>query len=319
MHYRISTPASSSNLGCGVDCLGLALPLRFELSLRFGPSLPPEITGPCLLDAEGLPLCITEHLIFSSMLAGLHLLDSLVPEKAKGLPPQAQRVFPPFLLQVLEELPRGRGLGSSAAEILLGVKVLDLLFSLKLSDTELLKLAHAIEGHPDNLLPSFYGGMTVAMETEAGLSCQAFPFPASLKLLLRLPEAQLKTSKARDVLPASVPLPTAIQQGQRLASFLAALLSEDRPQLQASLEDQLFMPARAPLYPDFLPAKAAALKAGAKGFFLSGAGPSSIAFVLEEDAARVQAALEACPAKAPVRHLLLAVEPRGLACHPITN
>ena len=154
--------------------------------------------------------------------------------------------------------------------------------------------------HLDNLAPILLGGI-VLVRTLDPIECIPLPVPAGLYVVLAFPRQRLETKRGRAVLPAMVPLATALHQAAQVAAMTAAFASGDLALLGRALDDRIAEPARAPLLPGFTSARAAALGAGALGCSISGSGPT--AFALTDSAERgglIAAAMTAAYAGAGV-------------------
>ena len=242
MHTTIRVPASTSNLGAGFDCLGLALDLWLEARLIEG-------DGPA---------------IYKGTLAGLSPDRDLIAQTLRqaGLAGH-------WRLEVRSEIPVGKGLGSSGAAVVAGLALSELARGAKLDPDALLEPATAIEGHPDNVGPAIYGGLFLASPGGRGLTLS----PA-LGVALAVPDASLDTHAARARLPRNVTRDVAVAQAGRAAALLHGL-THDRPELIAyGMDDRLAVPYRRDLIPGFDAAVSAGRAAGAHGVTISGAGSS---------------------------------------------
>lgn len=210
-------------------------------------------------------------------------------------------------LRVTKGLPLSGGQGGSAASAIAGAGAVNALFGSPLAPIAVLEAAleaeSAVAGrHADNLAPSLLGGL-VLIRSMKPLDVVKLPVPADLVIVLAHPAVALRTRDARAVLPATLPLATALYQSAQVAAIVAAAAAGDRELLGRAIDDRIAEPARAPLLPGFVEAKAAALGAGALGCSISGAGPTAFAIAPDGAAApRIAAAMSAAYARA------------GLAC-----
>ncbi len=188
---------------------------------------------------------------------------------------------PDLTLDVRNEIPLGRGLGSSGAAAVAGVALANAAGGLRMSLHEILTRAADIEGHPDNVAASTLGGLAVVGESAA----VSLPWPKDVGLLVAIPECQLATEKARAALPDTYSRADAVFNLQHAALLVAAVASGDRKALAAALHDRLHQPYRQPLVPGLKDALALHLP-GLLGVTLSGAGPSLLAFVTDPAPAR---------------------------------
>jgi len=284
----VSVPASTSNLGPGFDCLGLALGLRNELSLELR-----DEKGPAVVEVRGegeksLPRGETNLIVQAARL--------VLPRRSPG------RLY----FRALNRVPLARGLGSSAAAAVAGLWAAAHLFgTLRRSEDELEKLAVSLEGHPDNVAPCVHGGLTASL---AGLGAQRLNLHPSLRAVVCVPAFELETKRARAVLPKSVPLADAVFNASRAILLGRALETGRTSHLAELMADRLHQPYRARLVPGLADALASAVKAGAAGAALSGSGPSVFAFVEAGVGARVGAAMVRAFARRRVKAKALALE-----------
>ena len=292
---RVRAPATSANLGPGLDSFAIALPLLAEFDLR--PARTWGVTYES--DGEGMPPDAADDLFVVSVRA--------VAKTAKShVPPQhvTQR----------SRIPLGRGLGSSAAAIAAGVAAGNALLGDPLDRRSLLRIAAEVEGHPDNVAAALYGGMTIALPTHDGPFVFRSAFPRSWRICLLVPDRRLATREARAALPASVSRADAVFNLSHAAALVAAILRADGGLLSLAMRDRLHEPARARLVPGLEDVVDAARSAGAFGAALSGAGPAVLAVAPTRLAPRVVAAMEeaADGAGAPGRARVLRVSAAGV-------
>lgn len=264
---RVRVPATTANLGPGLDVLGLALDLHSAVEIapaEDGVTVTYHGTG----EAE-VPLGA----------------DNLVVRAAEALFAR-QGVRPDGYRLVIENpIPLARGLGSSAAAIVGGIVAANRLVAelagpaAAASNDELLALATAMEGHPDNVAPALLGGVTVAVQDEGKVHVHSFQPPDRLRLVLAIPEFPLSTMKAREVMPERVTLSDAVFNVGRASLMVTALLSGRFDLLAVACDDRLHQPYRSRLIPGLPEVVAAARAAGAAAAFLSGAGPSVVAMI----------------------------------------
>lgn len=242
---KVRVPASTSNLGPGFDCIGLAL--RLYLTVEISTEGPPS------------PGC-----------------DFVVQGLREAFARVGRR--PPLISVRREEaIPEARGLGSSAAARIAGLMAGNLLLGEPFGREELLNIATELEGHPDNAAPALFGGLVVAVRTERGVVFSRLDPPSGLRLALAVPEFSSDTSAARKLLPERVPFADAVYNVGRASILVAALAGGDPSLLREATKDRLHQPYRESSVPGFEEVREAALEAGACGAALSGAGPSVVA------------------------------------------
>jgi homoserine kinase len=267
----VHIPATSANLGPGFDVLGVALALYNEVhmeaedghfsSFRQNPTVNVVIEGE---GASFLPHDASNRIVQAAF---------KVFEKAKRWPKEALR------LKTVNRIPLARGLGSSSAAIVGGLCAANALTGGRLPLAVLVEMAVAMEGHPDNVVPAFVGGLCVAGVVKEETRFLKFAAPPNIKAVVCSPDRPLETQEARRVLPSRIPFTAAVFTSSRVAFLLSAFLQKRYDWLEFAMEDVLHQPARARLIPGLSAAIADAKKAGAYGAALSGAGSSVIAFV----------------------------------------
>ena len=256
---RVRVPATSANLGPGFDALGLALGLYDEIEARAVPDgLSIDVVGE---GADEVADRGEKHLMVRAMRAAFDELGSEQPGLA---------------LRCVNRIPHGRGLGSSAAAIVAGVLAARALAGASTAPGAALPLANELEGHPDNVAPCLYGGLTIAWLADgAAKAIRLETLPAITPVAIIAP-APVSTEVARDLLPAHVPHADAACNAGRAALLVAALTA--RPDaLLAATEDRLHQDYRAPAMPathDLV----RRLRAAGVPAVISGAGPSVLAF-----------------------------------------
>ena len=271
---RVRVPATSANLGPGFDALGLALGLRDQVEARVTASgLTISASGEGAADVadagEG-------HLVVRAMRAAFD-------ELGVGQPPGLE-------LRCVNRIPHGRGLGSSAAAITAGILAARALAGAPAGPDDALPLANAMEGHPDNVAPCLYGGLTVAWLAGPAAPGSAGPAPGSpvarAVRLTPVPEVRavaliaptpVSTELARGLLPDKVSHSDAAVNAGRAALLVAALTARPDTLLDAT-EDLLHQDYRAPAMPGTHDLVRRLRQAGVPAV-VSGAGPSVLAFL----------------------------------------
>ena len=270
----VHSPATLSNLGCGFDVLGLALAAPYD-TIRVARSATPgvRITH---LDAYNLPTDPARNV------AGVALLELL-----KAAPEAIG-----FDMEITKGIMPGSGVGSSSASAVGAVVGANALLNNRFSKLQLIDFAMAGEAlasgarHADNIAPAMFGGFTVVRALEPLVDIVALPAPP-LWVAVVHPQIEVKTSDARRVLPAAVPLSLAVRQWANVAGLVAGFLTADYALIGRSLDDYIVEPARAALIPGLAEARRRALAAGALGGGISGSGPSI--FMLNRDEATATA------------------------------
>jgi homoserine kinase len=198
---------------------------------------------------------------------------------------------PPSGLQLNQhnQIPLAGGLGNSATAVVAGVLAANAFAGSPLSSEELLNEAAAIEGHPDNVAPALLGGFVICTRDGQGrLASLRMPAPSNLRAVLAIPDFALQTARAREVLPDRVPLCDAVYNVGRASLLVASFCMERYECLAGAMDDRLHQPYRARLVPGMAEVCSAALRAGAAGAALSGAGPTVLALVPPDQTASRQ-------------------------------
>ncbi len=277
-HRLVRVPASSANLGPGYDAMAAAVSLHLELEV--------EEAGEFSLDPGGLDVSTGR--------------DNLVVRAFESLHPADGIAF-----RLRSEIPLARGLGSSAAAIVAGLFAADHLFELALSKEEMLGRATELEGHPDNVAAAIYGGFVVCGADAEGAPLAArFDPPEGLEGIVVIPPEEVSTKRAREAIPAEVPLADAVANVSAAALLVLGLRSADLDLVSGGLHDAIHQPRRRGLYPRSMEIVDAAAELGALGATISGAGPTVLVWTTWQDAGNVSAALERrCAGWAEVRRL----------------
>lgn len=258
-------PGSVGNVGPGLDILGLAVAGAGDevtLTRREG-------RGISIVDAGHIDLP-TDPAKHSAAIAAQAVFDRAGIDVS-------------VTLSVIKGLPLSGGQGGSAASAVAGAVAANHLIDGGLDAAALLSCALEAEAsvagrHADNLAPSLLGGLVLVRSIEP-MDVIRVPLPESLRIVLAQPDQRLRTREARAVLPTHLSRETALQQAANIAAMVIAAATGDLALLGRALDDQIAEPARAPLLPGFLVAKAAAMAAGALGCSISGAGPTTFALV----------------------------------------
>jgi homoserine kinase len=263
---EVVVPGSTSNLGPGFDALGLALGVY--LHARVDEAVD-DRAGRLHFEFEGLTL------------AG----ENTIERALRFVAARHGVALPSLRVAVRSDIPLKAGLGSSAAAIVTGLRLFELIAG-PLSQAELLTLAAELEGHPDNTSASILGGLTASCQAEHGVIAIAARWPDDVRVIVATPDVGLETKVARATLPASISLKDAIFNLQRTAVLLQAIQAGRYEALREALRDRLHQPYRAPLVPGLEQALAFEDPA-LLGVFLSGAGPSIAALTYGESLAMV--------------------------------
>ncbi len=276
----VRVPASSSNLGAGFDCVGVAVGRWLRLSARRA-SPGAAAAAPVTLERIGtlatLAVPADEDWLYRGFAAACR---------------RARHVVPPGLVLAAEsEIPVARGLGSSAAATVAGAVAASALLGLALDANAVAALATELEGHPDNVAPAVFGGATLVVPGPDGDIVTPIVVHASITFVFAVPDFTVETKHARAVLPATLPHAQAVRAAAKSAALVQGLAHGDPRLLAAALDDVLHVPFRRSLVRGYTEVTDAARQAGAYGATLSGSGPTVVALAPLARAAAVGAAM----------------------------
>ena len=260
-NYRIALPATSANLGPAFDAAALAMDFYIRIDARQADTFSIVAKG----RDEGICGNVENHLILNTYREVL---------SATG------RVITPLSLRIANDIPIGKGCGSSAAARLAGIALAVRFGRLKWTDAQIVGEASRREHHPDNASACWMGGLTVArMSGEAEAQVAVIRPKGKWPLLLAIPDQPLSTEEARRVLPAQYSRADAVTNVQNSMLLLAAFTLGRSDFLSAALDDRIHQPYRAALCPLLPCLQELRGKAGILGAVLSGAGPSVLVFL----------------------------------------
>lgn len=259
---RVRVPATSANLGPGFDCLGLAVNLYLEVSAS-----PASRDG---FDYYGEGSLVDTD-------------DTLVHQGFRAAFARLGRTAPPVHFSIHNAIPLTRGLGSSSAALVAGAALADRWLEGALGRDGVFQLTAALEGHPDNVAPAVYGQFTVSARAPDGhFVTVSHALPSTWQLLFGVPEFELPTPQARAVLPERYSRDDLILSASRTALWVAAVTLNRPELLRTAACDVAHEPYREPLIPGMADCRRALHEAGAAAVFLSGAGPTLAAVVLDD-------------------------------------
>ena len=270
----VTVPATTANLGPGFDCIGAALTLynKFKFTALDEGGLIIDVTG-----AEAERVQTDESNLLYQAFVKLYQYIGQTPPSVK--------------MEIQLGVPLARGLGSSATAIVGGLVGANQLAGAPLTQLQVMELAIAMEGHPDNVVPALLGGCRLAATSADNWEICDIPWNENIVPVLAIPDFELSTSEARQVLPTQVSRADAIFNTAHLGLLLRGLQTGKGEWLSTALQDRLHQPYRQALIPGYDAVNAAAIKAGAYGMVISGAGPTLLALVDQLHSQAVEAAM----------------------------
>lgn len=259
----VKVPATTANIGPGFDSLGIALNLYNEFYFE-------EIK-------DG------KNVIFQGCLDEFANEDNMVYKAFKRVFEKLGRKIPSVSIGMKCDIPISRGLGSSAACILGGVLGANAIAGNIFSKEEVLQIATEIEGHPDNLAPALYGGLTVSLEKDKKIITQQIWISEDLGFSAVIPEYRLSTTESRGVLPKKIDYSDAVFNIGRSLMLISGFANDNKEAIAMACEDKLHQPYRSKLIKNYDEIEARSKSLGALGVFLSGAGPTVMTIFEKQD------------------------------------
>jgi len=257
---KVTSPATTANMGAGFDSFGMAFDLFNEIIVEEAEQF--EIAS----DSPTTPRTKT-NLIYRTI-CDFH--------KELGRP------VPTLKITQVDKIPLARGLGSSAACVVSGLLAANRLLGDTVSTDDILQMANKIEGHPDNVAPALLGGMVVSATEPGKVAYVKILPPQKLVFTAVIPGFTLATKAARGVLPDSYSRQDATFNISRASLFIASIMSGKWENIPLALEDRIHQPYRKPLVPGMEEIFCKARELGAIGVYLSGAGPTLMTISMKE-------------------------------------
>lgn len=252
---KVTVPATSANLGIGYDTLGMAVSLYSHFTFDHADTL--TITG-CPEEFQN-----RDNMVYVAFEQAL---------EQWGMEPF------PISIDIQTEIPVARGLGSSSTCVVAGIMGAAALTRRTVTREELVAMATALEGHPDNVAPALLGAAVCSFTPEGELPrCLRYNVSERLRFITIIPPYEVHTSEAREVVPQEVPLSTAVWQMGRVAGLTRGLETGDTELIAAANDDRLQEPYRRKLIPDYDAIRATCLEGGAKTIWISGSGSTLMA------------------------------------------
>lgn len=271
--YVIKVPASSANLGPGFDSIGIAVDLFLTLEVE-----------------------LSDKWVFTTLNDELKQFPTdeqhFICQVALKTAEKYKKPLTPCKVVMDSQIPLARGLGSSAAAIIAGIELADLAGNLGMSIQDKLDVATELEGHPDNVGASLYGGLVVGCYQNDQVDLISFA-TLSFEMVAMIPQETLLTKVSRGVLPETFAYRDAVQASATANLLISALLSENWALAGKMMKLDIFhQPYRRSLIPFYQEIEEAAAKHGAFGVALSGAGPTVLCFTEKGNADKLASAMQ---------------------------
>ena len=258
----VKIPATTANLGAGFDTLALALDLYNYVTIELAAKTHIEVENE---GKDSLPLD-DENIVYIA---------------AKAVFDMAEVKMDGLKIKLVNNIPLARGLGSSAAARVGGAMAANYLLGNRFSRDEIMSLTADLEGHPDNVTPSLFGGFTISYVDKGELKYFKISPNVKFKIVVVIPQFEVSTSKAREILPSEISRKKTVFNISRACLLVSSILTGQLEYIDAGMQDMLHQPYRKKLVPGMDDVFEAAMKSGARGVALSGAGPSIVAFATE--------------------------------------
>ena len=252
---RISVPASSANLGPGFDALGLALGLYNTCEFKI----------------------VSDKDLFEQ-----NLKDNLIYKAYKYAFDFYEKEIIPVEFDLDANIPLSRGLGSSAACIVMGIMAAFSVMEKEFDKKEILKIATEMEGHPDNVSPAIFGNASAAILKDQEVFVEEFEISNNFKFLAIIPDFKLPTKLARETLPETYKKEDVVFNISRVSMLILSLISGNEENLKTALDDKIHEPYRLKLIPEIDEIEKIIADSPAIGHYLSGAG-STIMVILKSN------------------------------------
>ncbi len=258
---KVKVPCSSANLGPGFDCIGIGLNLYNTFNIS-------EIHSGLLIEGCPKEYQNTDNIIYRAM----EIIFKEVSYNPTGIK-----------ISIESNIPISRGLGSSSSCIIGGMMAANYLSGNKLSKESIANLATRMEGHPDNVIPCLFGGLIVSLFNGKETYYEKINFNSKIKFFAMFPNFNLETKKARNILPKELDFRFAMSNIATSSFLVASIANNNFRNIKHSMKNVIHESFRETLIPNFSEIKNKALEFHALGVYLSGAGPTIMAIVSEDN------------------------------------
>lgn len=261
---RVKVPATTANMGPGFDTLGMALDLYNYIEI-----IPTEKKIEVSIESKKLNVETKDNLIYQA----IKKTYEKAGETCKG-----------FSINVYKcDVPMSRGLGSSATCIVGGILGANELLGGKLTTEEMLEVANAMEGHPDNVAPALLGGMVTSIQDNGKVYYSKVNVPKDILCGVMIPDFKVSTHDARGVLPESYSMEECVFNLSHLSLFVTALNNGELHLLRHAVNDKVHEPYRGKLIPNIEKIFSESQNIGSLCEFISGSGSTLLAFIHKKD------------------------------------
>lgn len=258
---NVRVPATSANLGVGYDCMGIALDEFASVSFEV-------MEEGVLITGCEEAYCNEENLIYQAFMMGLHYMK----EAISGIH-----------IHVDTAIPYARGLGSSATCIVAGIAGANALCKNRMNKYEMFALATRIEGHPDNIAPAIFGALCISFMDEGKPNMIKYGIKRDLLFITMIPDYEVNTKEAREVLPTSMHYTDAVYQMGRCAALAKAIEIGNPVIIKKACTDNMQEPYRKKLIPEYHAVKK--ICEDAITMYISGSGSTMIALTQDQEQA----------------------------------
>lgn len=261
---HIKVPATSANMGPGFDCAGVALQLYNEIWVEKTEG------GVDISSADGKDIPKDDKNLIYTTIRDFYAQEGIE--------------MPGIKIIQKDAIPMTRGLGSSAACIVGGLLAANALSGKNYSVDEIAQRAASLEGHPDNSNPALMGSMVISAMYEEGMKCVKIDVPKNLVFAVIIPDFALSTSESRAVLPKEYTRSQAVFNSSRTGLLVASMMTGNIDNLRIAVDDAIHQPYRKKLIRNYDDIFAKARLCGSKAEYLSGAGPTLMTLITDENA-----------------------------------
>ena len=258
---KVKVPATTANLGCGYDTLGVALNLYTIFEFE-------EIESGVEFVGFDLEFSNEENLVYVAFKKTLEKLNkNLIGVR----------------ISIKSDVPISRGLGSSSTCVVGGIYGAYSLSCTEINKEEIFNIATEIEGHPDNVSPAIFGNLSVSCTNENKKSLTAiYNVDERINFLALIPDFETSTKKAREVMPKNIALSDAIYSYSRIGIVIKALETYNLKLLKEAMDDKIHEPYRKNIINEYADVRNICESVDSVTFMISGSGSTLINIIKDE-------------------------------------